>query len=360
MPDSRMSDSYYVKIDDADSYGDANDSVESCSQPSGYIDNDEDCDDTAPETHPNGQEICDNLDNDCDGSIDEGLRNACGGCGFLDAHLCERAGEKRIYIASLRSLFLRRENDNHDLTLGRRIPIGGGKRRKRPFPESFMQFGQLACDNSLSIAKGVRHRGKHGAQSRRGLIEDQRRINTSKLFERLCPRALFCRKKPRKEKPVAGRPRRRQGRKGGAGAGHGIYRNPFIARGADQLVTGIGDQRRSCIGDEADDSAVLQLFNNLRPDLRRVVVVIGRARRLDAISRTELRRLARILAQNEIGFFKDFDGAIGYVGEIADGRRRHIKAGFRSHILHRHLIGMAARRRENKPRSAVSQGGQRR
>lgn len=33
-----------------------------------------DCDDTDPSVHPHGQEVCNGVDDDCDGSVDEGLR----------------------------------------------------------------------------------------------------------------------------------------------------------------------------------------------------------------------------------------------------------------------------------------------
>ncbi|MCK6546928.1 discoidin domain-containing protein [Myxococcota bacterium] len=58
---------------DGDGYGVPQITAEACSIPGGFADNPEDCDDTRADVHPGAAEICgDNLDNDCDGAIDEG------------------------------------------------------------------------------------------------------------------------------------------------------------------------------------------------------------------------------------------------------------------------------------------------
>jgi len=57
--------------DDADGYGDVSDTEEACTQPSGYVSDDTDCDDTDAGTNPGADEYCDGHDDDCDGSTDE-------------------------------------------------------------------------------------------------------------------------------------------------------------------------------------------------------------------------------------------------------------------------------------------------
>lgn len=77
---------------DGDGYGDAGVTVEDCDQPTGYVLNSVDCDDTDPTVSPAAEEICDNgIDDNCNGTENEGCDEDTGGSGAEPS--AEPAGE---------------------------------------------------------------------------------------------------------------------------------------------------------------------------------------------------------------------------------------------------------------------------
>jgi len=72
---------------DMDGYG-GEIEVFACGPLTGYSQQSGDCDDGNPAVNPDATEICDNIDNDCDGQLDEDFDlgtdlNNCGGCGII-------------------------------------------------------------------------------------------------------------------------------------------------------------------------------------------------------------------------------------------------------------------------------------
>ncbi len=61
---------FYADEDD-DGYGHADNIITACTLPLGYSQFSDDCDDNQVDIHPDAQEYCDDIDNDCDGQIDE-------------------------------------------------------------------------------------------------------------------------------------------------------------------------------------------------------------------------------------------------------------------------------------------------
>ncbi|MDO9376040.1 MAG: MopE-related protein [Ferruginibacter sp.] len=68
----------FYKDSDNDGFGDHAKPVEACSNPDGYVDNDKDCNDATPAIYPGAKEICNGIDEDCNGLIDEEFADFAG------------------------------------------------------------------------------------------------------------------------------------------------------------------------------------------------------------------------------------------------------------------------------------------
>ncbi|MFA5994848.1 MAG: putative metal-binding motif-containing protein [Patescibacteria group bacterium] len=99
--DEGVQTTYYLDYD-GDGYGNHNASQVACAQPTGYVTDNTDCQDHSSWVYPGAQEICDGLDGDCDGIVDD-LPDADGdGYGSCDGD-CDDANpdivpEPTIYV----------------------------------------------------------------------------------------------------------------------------------------------------------------------------------------------------------------------------------------------------------------------
>lgn len=72
--DEGVQTNYYDDLD-GDGFGDAAALVKACESPEGFVGVAGDCDDTDPDISPDADEVCNDVDDNCDGVVDEGVKN---------------------------------------------------------------------------------------------------------------------------------------------------------------------------------------------------------------------------------------------------------------------------------------------
>jgi hypothetical protein len=72
--DEDVSNQTWYADTDGDGYGDPNTAQDACDKPAGaWVLDDSDCDDTNGDIHPTADEVCNDIDDDCNGLVDDGL-----------------------------------------------------------------------------------------------------------------------------------------------------------------------------------------------------------------------------------------------------------------------------------------------
>ena len=91
IDENALNGSQWYRDSDGDGHGDVSNSTTSCSQPSGYVNNSSDCNDSSSAISPSENEVCNGIDDNCNNSIDEGMpdNDGDGICNSLDTETCD-------------------------------------------------------------------------------------------------------------------------------------------------------------------------------------------------------------------------------------------------------------------------------
>ena len=187
----------------------------------------------------------------------------------------------------------------------------------------------LVSSRHTAASRGPRPAARSASvAARRGPVSNSTSVAGMRASSAMRARraACFRRQKAFEQKPVGRQARDGERRQQRRGAGQRRHRVAGVLRGAHQLVARIGDERRAGIGHQRDRRAFGQPAQQMSGRAcRRIVVVIGRERRRDAVAVEELSRHPRILAGDQVGARQRRERPQRDVAEIADRGRDEVQ-----------------------------------
>ena len=146
---------------DADGFGDPAAAVQACSAPAGFVANNSDCDDANATRHPGAAEICNGIDDNCDGQIEESVDADHDGVNDCGADRCLDTRADRDYMPPVPAITL----------LAEALGAAGERRRLRLADPAAAQGGRLQADDRrharLQLQADPRRAARQDTQPRR-------------------------------------------------------------------------------------------------------------------------------------------------------------------------------------------------
>jgi len=200
LVDEDLTASTWYQDADGDGYGNLNSTLNACTQPPGYALVPGDCDDTNPTVNPSAVEICNGVDDDCNGTVDD---NTVGGATWYADQDGDNWGSPANTITACTQPlgYVINGTDCDDLNArstpgirnlqrhGRRLRRHGGRRvRHEHLRHGGLQVTVSACVNGIpqSCTPGPARQGVRRDRQR------LRRIMTRARLPPSCPTRLTC------------------------------------------------------------------------------------------------------------------------------------------------------------------------
>lgn len=211
----------------------------------------------------------------------------------------------------------RRSNHDYDFAFRLGIGIERAEFGKRADDTFFVQLGELPCHGGLPASEPFAQSLERIHKPRSALIQHQGGPDGRDLGDRIAPRLGLRRKKAEEEEAVGRKSGKRQRRNRGGWTWHRMHCASGLTRRANQLVTGVGDERRASIAHQRDGLVPEQVDDPLAIGFARMIVVTDH-RDFGADVGKQFRSDSRILDQDPVGAAKCVRGARREIAQIAD------------------------------------------